>query len=554
MGAHDRRDPLTAATAAQPAPADGTEALIRASAALFGLALQNHRQGRLDQAETLCRALLQVRPEHADGLHLLGVLAYQQGRNDEAIDLIGRARRLDGDRADYASNLGNALQRALRLGEAEAHYRAAIALNPEGAAAHCNLGAVLHAQGRTEAAIESCRTALRLRPGYLDARNNLAVALSDLGRFDEALEHFRAALALDAERAETRNNIANVLAALGRFDEALDQYDAALARQPEIAAVRHNRGTTLLRVGRFAEGWRDYEWRWRTQQLAASRRDFVQPQWDGAPLGPRILLVHAEQGFGDTLQFCRYAARVDGRVVVEVQPALVGLLRGRLGACRVVAQGEPLPAFDLHCPMLSLPALIEDAPDPAAHAAPYLAADPVRGAAWRARIAALPGLRVGLVWAGGARPGQPGLANVDRRRSTTLAALAPLAEVRGVSFVSLQKGPPAAQAAAPPAGMTLHDFTEELSDFAETAALVEALDLVISVDTAVAHLAGALGKPVWLLNRFDSCWRWGAEGADSLWYPSLRQFRQPRPGDWAAVAADAAAALGDAADGSRIAF
>jgi hypothetical protein len=300
---------------------------------------------------------------------------------------------------------------------------------------------------------------------------------------------------------------------------------------------------TLLRAGRYEEGWREYEWRWKTHQLASSVRDFSQPRWEGGALDGRVLLVHAEQGFGDTLQFCRYAKRVEGRVVLEVPSALVGLMQSMGGGVQVVAKGDVLPAFDVHCPMMSLPVLIETAPDPVSNAAPYLHAAPERAADWQARLAELPGLRVGLVWAGGARPDQPTLGAVNRRRSMTLAALAPLSAIAGVRLVSLQKGGPAEEVSQAPSGMQIHDFTAELHDFSDTAALIEALDLVISVDTAVAHLAGGLGKPVWLMNRFDSCWRWLTERRDSPWYPTLVQYRQPAPGDWDSVVADVACDL-----------
>ncbi|MDR3511974.1 MAG: tetratricopeptide repeat protein [Caulobacteraceae bacterium] len=515
--------------------------------ALLKLGLLHHREHRLEQARTVYSAILRVRPDHADSLHLLGVIAYQEGRTDEAIGLIAQALRLNERRADYASNLGNALQRAARLSDAEDCYRAALALDPDNPTAHNNLGAVLHEQGRPAEALAHCQAALALRPDYVDAHNNLAIAQADCGQFEQSAASARAALALQPQRIETRNNLGIILSHLGRFDEALAEFEAALADKPDSAEIRHNLGMTLLKMGRFEEGWREYEWRWRTRQLGPSRRDFPQPLWDGSPLDGRTLLIHAEQGFGDTLQFCRYAARVAGQVLLEVPPALAGLLEGQLGGCTVIRRGDPLPDFDTHCPMLSLPALIEPAPDAAANAKPYLRADPGRTAAWRTRLENLPGLRVGLVWAGGKRPGQPVLGIIDGRRSMSLSTLAPLADVAGVSWVSLQKGPPAAQTQHPPPGLELHDFTAELDDFAETAALVEGLDLVISVDTAVAHLAGALGKPVWLLNRFDSCWRWRTGRTDSAWYPTLTQFRQPQPGDWTSVVGEVAAALARAA-------
>lgn len=517
--------------------------LDEACDALVRLGLAHHQAGRLAAARAVYDAILKARPDHADSLHLLGVVAYQEGRTAEAIELIGRALRLDGRRSDYASNLGNALQRGARMAEAEDCYRAAIALDPGNAVAHNNLAAVLHEQGRAAEALAHGRKAITLRPDYADAHNNLSIALADLGQFEAAADAARASLALRPDRVETRNNLGIILSHLNRFDEALAAFDAALAARPDAAEVRHNQGMTLLKMGRFEEGWRAYEWRWLTRQLGPSRRSFDQPQWDGSPLAGRTLLVHAEQGFGDTLQFCRYAARIAGRVAVEVPAALARLVRDSLPGCEVVVHGQPAPAFDVHCPMLSLPARVEPAPDPAANATPYLKADPAAVARWRERLAPLAGLRVGLAWAGGRRPDQPVLGLIDARRSLALETLAPLGAVAGLSWVSLQKGPAAAQAAHPPAGLALHDFTAELDDFADTAALVQALDLVISVDTAVAHLAGGLGGPVWLLNRFDSCWRWQAQRSDSPWYPTLTQFRQPRPGDWGAVAAAAAEAL-----------
>ena len=517
--------------------------LAKASATLLNLGADHYAAGRYDQAQIVYRAILKVRPDHADSLHMLGVMAYKQGRNAEAIDLLAKALTLNNHRSDYASNLGNALQQDMRLADAEICYRAAIVSNPKSAAAYNNLGAVLRAQGRSDEAIVACETALALRPHYADAHNNLGIALADVSRFEDAAAQCLAALALEPDRHPTRNNLGNVLAHLGRFDEAVAQYELAMADTAAIAEVRHNLGMTLLRAGRFEAGWREYEYRWQARQLSNDRRKFDQPQWDGAPLGDRTLLIHAEQGFGDTLQFCRYAARIPGRVILEVQPALVPLLRGQFGGGVVIAAGDPLPAFDLHCPMMSLPGLVEPRPDPVANAAPYLVADPVRQAAWAARIAPLPGPRVGLVWAGGHRPNQPTLAPVNRRRSTQLQVLAPLLATPGVSFISLQKGAPAEETASLPEGLTLHDFTAELHDFADTAALTASLDLVISVDTAVAHLAGALGKPVWLLNRFDSCWRWLADRDDSPWYPTLTQYRQITPGDWTAPVAAMAADL-----------
>jgi hypothetical protein len=287
----------------------------------------------------------------------------------------------------------------------------------------------------------------------------------------------------------------------------------------------------LLAQVDWPAGWQEYDWRWKTPDLSKAWRGFPQKQWLGEPAEGRTLLIHAEQGFGDTLQFCRYtplAAARGLRVILEVPGPLVRLLRCLPGVDRVVERGEALPDFDLHCPMLSLPLAFGTTLSSLPGAVPYLHADPELTAAWRARLAAvdIQGPRVGLVWAG--NPGKV----ADARRSLPADRLAPLF-VDGAHFVSLQKNGPAT-----PADLPLTNFMGEVADFADTAALVANLDLVISVDTAVAHLAGALGKLVWVLDRFDPCWRWLAGRRDSPWYPTLRLYRQPTPGDWAPVLAE----------------
>ena len=289
-----------------------------------------------------------------------------------------------------------------------------------------------------------------------------------------------------------------------------------------------------LAQGDMPAGWEEYEWRWKMTRLIKARRNFAQPQWRGEAAGGQTLLIHAEQGLGDTLQFCRYAklAAARGlRVIMEVQQPLVRLLRGLPGVDLVMARGEELPAFDFHCPMLSMPLVVGTTITTIPSAASYLHADETEVAAWRTRLAAMAnqGFRIGLVWAGAA------MAGADRRRSLAPDRLAPLCDLSGLHFFSLQKGGPAA-----PARFLLTDFMHEIDDFADTAALIANLDLVISVDTAVAHLAAALGKPVWVLNRFDSCWRWLVGRRDSPWYPSLRLYRQQRPGDWTPVLAEIA--------------
>jgi Flp pilus assembly protein TadD len=447
---------------------------------------------------------------------------------------VRRAKGL-GDALGLDPSIIELFQRALvdhqagRLLQAEAAYRQILAIDPAHAEAHSNLGNALYALGRQAEAEASYREALRLRPDFPEAHFNLGVALNALGRPAEAEVSYREALRLRPNLPEAQNGRGIALDALGRRAEAEASYREALRLRPDFPEAHNNLGVALLLTGRFEEGWREYEWRWKTKPFSSSARYFLAPLWRGEAIGDRTILLHAEQGLGDTLQFCRYVPLMvcGAGITLEVQPPLVRLLSRLPGVRRVIARGDRLPPFDLHCPLMSLPLAFGTTLDTIPAATPYLSADPALAANWKERLVGLDGLRIGLVWAGGQR-----FTYDDRRRSIALKALAALGQVSGVSFVSLQKDEAAAEAAEPPHGLMLHDFTSELHDFEDTAALIVNLDLVISVDTSVAHLAGALGKPVWLLKRFDTDWRWLLNRNDSPWYPTLRQFRQPRPGDW----------------------
>ncbi len=449
----------------------------------------------------LYRWILEIHPDNTDALHLLGLLAQQAGKFDMAADLIVRAVAVDPHDPSFHNNLGVVLRLQGKVREAIASFRRAVALQPQSAEACSNLGGALRDQGEHEKAIEVLRQAVSLEPNHAEARNNLGGALSDAGQPREALGHFTRALQLQPDHADAH-------------------FGAALVR---------------LLEGDLGAGFTEYEWRWRCQEFAGGLRGFAQPPWDGGALEGRTILLHAEQGLGDTLQFARYAPLVaarGGRVVLEAQRELAPLLRSLAGAERVVARGvEPLPPFDVHAPLLSLPHLLGTTLGTIPAAVPYLRADPERAAAWAEYLAAEVGeragtLRVGLVWAG--NPDHKG----DRRRSLPLATLAPLGRVPGVRLVGLQKGPAAAQADVPPAGLALTNLGPLLADFADTAAVLEQLDLVIAVDTAVAHLAGALGRPVWLLLPFAPDWRWLRARTDSPWYPTMRLFRQDAPAAW----------------------
>jgi Flp pilus assembly protein TadD len=454
--------------------------------------------------------------------------------------------------------------------EAEPHYRSALAYDPEFKEAWLNLGLAAFSQGRTEEAQACQREALRLDPQCPDAQNNLGMIHYSLGHLAEAENCFRAALRLDSAQPNATLNLGSVRQLLGHVEEAEGLFRRALAlgvdpvrgnsnlalalleqvrpqeaeqccRQTlainsESSEARANLALSLLTMGRLEEGWREYESRWKVEAMGDPALDLPQPRWIGQPLHGETVLLYAEQGFGDTLQFCRYVpmvAAAGGHVVLVVPKPLHRLMATLDGVSVLLSeQDSALPPFDYHCPLLSLPFAFGTTMETIPASASYLRGDP---SPWADFLDGLPGLKVGLVWAGKSRTAQPHAVAIDKRRSMGLADMAPLVSVPGCSFVSLQLGPPASQIQTLPEGTVVLDVSGRLHDWADTAGLITGLDLVIAVDTAVAHLAGALGRPVWMLNRFDSCWRWLLDRDDTPWYPGMRQFRQTERGGWAAV-------------------
>jgi hypothetical protein len=403
-------------------------------------------------------------------------------------------------------------------------------LRPNRVESLIGLGVVSRAQGRLEEAVARFQQALALGPDHPETRNNLGVALVDLGRPEEAIRHYERVLTLQPNRAEIHTNLAIALQRRGRYAEAFASYGRSLALKPDYAQAHLNRAYALLTTGELDEGWEEYEWRF---AVARYDRGFDRPLWSGEPLGGRSILIHAEQGFGDALQFVRYVSAVaerDGRVILEVPEPLVRLVRTVAGVSQVVARGDPLPAFDCHCPLLSLPRVFKTNLANIPNAVPYLRVPAEASAGWAERIPATPGPRVGIVWAG------------TTVGALDLRALEALWEVEGISWFSLQVGERSGDISSL-AGVKIADLSRWLMDFADTAAAVCRLDLVISVDTAVAHLAGALGRPVWLLSGHPPEWRWLLDREDSPWYPTARLFRQGKEGEWPGIAREVAAAL-----------
>jgi tetratricopeptide (TPR) repeat protein len=515
---------------------DPTLALQQAEAA--------YEQGDLKTSRRLCEVAL-ARMPGVRANALMAAIAADAGRTDEGLEWARRAQAADPGAAGPHYVAGRLWQGAGHLAEAEASYRRAIALQPSHARAYNNLGAVLHMRGDLDGALAAYRKALDLDPGLAQANQNYASLVRDAGALERAAEGYRRQALANPRDALAHSDLGNTLRELGRHEEALAAYAQALVIDPQLAEAHFSRAFVLLLRGDYAEGWREYEWRWRIPAFNAPARRFAQAIWDGAPCAGRILL-HAEQGLGDTLQFVRYAPLVAARcagVVLECQPELRALMQGVPGVARVVARGEPLPEFVAHAPLMSLPARFGATLESLPWEGPYVRADVERAARWRSLLQADVAnlgparLRVGLVWAG--RPQQWD----DRKRSITLAALAPLARAPGVHFYSLQVGSAAAQAAVPPAGMRLIDHTARISDFSDTAALASQLDLLITIDTSVAHLGGAMGLPTWVLVAHAPDWRYHLARSDNPWYPTMQLFRQVRDGDWSGAIDEVAAAL-----------
>jgi Flp pilus assembly protein TadD len=471
-------------------------------------------------------------PNYSQPYYELGNLLHETGHFEEAADCYREAIAAAPTAALHAQawyNLGVTRMRQDRLVESRAAYLEAVKLDPLYPEASNNLGSVLYELGNTEEAESAWLAAARLRPGWADPLFNLGILHQKRGDLDRALEYYQAVLVHNPEHAEARMNLGSTLLALGRPAEAFERYRETLDRQPENADLHANMALLRLLQGDFRAGWEEYEWRWR--QPKALLRTFHRPDvmtseiplWDGAALKGRRILIHAEQGFGDTIQFIRFASLVKnrgGEVILECQPSLHRLLSTARGVGQTVVRDTPLPLFDVHAPLLSLPRILGTTLDSIPADVPYLHANPALTAKFGELIAAAAGGRrtVGLVWAG--NPANPN----DRNRSLPFALAEELASLPGMAFFSLQKG---ARAFIP--------LDEHMTDFAETAAAIANLDLVISVDTAVAHLAGALGRPVWTLLPFAPDWRWLLGREDSPWYPTMRLFRQARRGDWPSV-------------------
>jgi tetratricopeptide (TPR) repeat protein len=495
--------------------------------------------GEFGAAEASYLQAIAQDPEYADAHFNLGNLHRRVGKFGQALEDYTRVLALETPQADLYNNLGTVYSALGKRAEAKRAFGQALELNLDYAMAWFNLGSECAKCRQHVEAIECLERALGLQPDYAKAHHNLGTSHQKLGELAQATRAYREALRLNPREPGVRMNLAVTLILQGET-EGLAYFEEVIAETPDSVEAHWNSSAAFLLLGQYERGFREYEWRWRWSGFTSPHRDFAQPQWQGEELAGAPILLHAEQGFGDTLQFVRYAPMVaerGGRVLLEVHPALKRLVQGLPGVAECIAQGEPLPEFTRHLPLMSLPMVFGTAVETVPAIAPFawsFAQGPSSEAGGTPRSG---GVRVGLVWAGS--PTHVG----DRLRSLALSEFLPLRGVERVCFVSLQKGDAAAQGRGPESVFELPEPCARAKDFAETAEILAGLDLVISVDTAVAHLAGSMGKPVWILLSQVPEWRWGLSAETTPWYPTARLFRKAGSEPWSAVMQRVGAAL-----------
>jgi tetratricopeptide (TPR) repeat protein len=512
----------------------GIEQAPKSAALHLALGVAKFAIDKVQEAKAAYRKAITLKPNFPEAYLNLGNALYREGNFQSAAVSYRFALNLRPNYVKAYCNLGNALSGMGRYKEAIVSYEHALAIEADSSAARHNLGNALLSLREYARAEECFRGLLQPGPSVAEHHNSLGNALLQQRRLLEAEASYRTALRLKPDYAAAHTNLANALLALGRREEMEGHYRHSLQLDPNNPGTQYNLALACLREGNFREGWQRHEWRWKFRELSLRPRKFRQPQWNGQQLTGETVLLHAEQGLGDTIQFIRYlplvAAR-GARIVLEVQPQLLTLLQTATCAADVCARGAALPGFAYHLPLMSLPLVFDTTVDTIPSTSPYLAVDEsALKAAGQVHPRRGPNLRVGLVWAGNPR------FRGDQLRSIPLETLLPLSEAEDVDFFSLQFGTAVEQLAPLQAQFPLIDACSKSTDFAETAALVATLDLVISVDTAIAHLAGAMHLPVWVLLPYLGDWRWLEQRDDSPWYPTARLFRQSSPGDWHGVA------------------
>ena len=507
-------------------------ALINRGAALYDLKRYHEALESYDRA-------LALRPDAVDALYNRGGVLHELKRYDEAIASYDRALTLRPDLAEAHANRANTLNELKRFDEALDGFDRTLVLRPNLIEAIFNRGNTLNGLKRYDDALAAYERTLALQPGHAGAHYNRATTLHEIGRYEEALTSHDRALALQPDFPKALSNRGATLYELRRHGEALASYDRAIALQPDFPEAHWNAASLRLLAGDFARGWAEYEWRWKYEAMALAKRNFAQPLWCGEALNGETILLHAEQGLGDTIQFARYAPLVaarGGRVILEVDRRLHEVMTSLSGVTQVVSRGDTLPNFDRHCPLLSLPLAFGTEFETIPSSTSYLSAPSQKVTDWGIRLGAKGRRQVGLIWSGNPAHKR------DQNRSVGLSTLLPILHT-GATFVSLQKDIRPADAAVLAQRGDIVEFADKLGDFSDTAALMAQLDLIISVDTSTAHLAGALGRPVWILLPYLPDWRWLLDRDTSPWYPTARLFRQDETRDWNRVVQHVCTAL-----------
>lgn len=514
---------------------------------LFQRAIQLHQAGQIRQALDIYAQLLQWQPSNDHLLYMAGMANLQTGQTLEGMRLLQHSLGIKQDNAPAHNNYGRALQSLGELQKALEAFDTALRVKPDYAEPLFHRGVVLADLGRPAEALESYDRALKLMPNFAEAHAGRGLALRELRRPAEALAAYDRSLALKPGQVDVHNSRGVVLQEMTRLDEALASFERALAMKPDYAKAHLNKAYILLLKGELAKGWELLEWR-----FTQFKSPFPKPHWKGdESLEGKTVLVHADEGIGDAVMFSRYAKplkALGARVILEVQKPIAGLLAGLEGADAVIARGEPRPQFDHHLPMLSLPYALRQTVPSVPRPASYLRADEEKARSWGARIGDTRKLKVGLAWAGGTHFGKTGWGIHNEKRNVPLELISGILNPLDAEFYSLQKGEEAESElrqrrdALWPRG-NLHNFMDDNRDFSDTAAIMAHLDVVVSVDTSVVHVAAALGKPVWLLLGFAHDWRWLQDRDDSYWYPSVKLYRQGAQLDWGAVLQRVAADL-----------
>ncbi len=534
---------------------------------LIQLAFKYRQQGNFLQAESTFKEILEIDPSNFHILNYLGNVLQDLKKYDEAIDCYQKAIQInpifaasyyhlgstfeeinqyevaifyyqeaikyDPNFCGSYNNLGNIFKRLNQEDKSIQYFEKAIKINPKFWGSYYNLAELLQNKGHINEAIFLYKKALQINPTHIASLNNLGKCLKDKGRIDDAIDCYQKAIQIQPDHAMSFFNLGVCYEKKFEFDSALFNYKIAIQFQPDYVEAHFNLALLLLLLGNYGEGLKEYEWRLKLKDTIFFQRKFTHPRWQTSNIGRYTILVYAEQGLGDVIQFIRYipyVAKAVSYVIIECPNSLKSLLKNIEGVNKVISHGEEIPNFDFQCPIASLPFLFNTTLNNIPAEIPYIYVNPKLIIEWRNKLQnnSLK-FKIGLVWAG-----NPKHQN-DKNRSIPLSLFSPLFELSNIDFYSLQKGKGSEQIKHLELGSNLIDLTDDINDFLDTAALIENLDLVITVDTAVAHLAGALGKPVWTLLPFLPDWRWMLNRDDSPWYPTMRLFRQPSYGDWKSV-------------------